>query len=54
MWRRKGGAEVVAVVVVPLVLGRVVRRDKPAEKEKMKELHVEGVANHDVTVQGDR
>jgi hypothetical protein len=26
---------------------RLVRRDKPAEKEKMKELHVEGVATHD-------
>ena len=26
---------------------RIVRRDKPAEKEKMKELHVEGLATHD-------
>ena len=28
-------------------LGGLVRRDKPAEKEEMKELYIEGVANHD-------
>ena len=29
------------------VARRLVRRDKPAEKEEMKELYIEGVANHD-------